>query len=102
MIQVLIRPRFEALVAPEEIERVAHTVLQMESAPLHASLSVVITDDDEIQSLNRRTPETGKWLRQALDEWLAAVESDDERAFTSLMQECHGFLDGASDDRAAP
>jgi chorismate mutase/prephenate dehydrogenase len=49
----------------------------------------------EIQTLNRRTPETGKWLQQALDEWLAAVESEDESAFTTLMQECHGFLDGA-------
>jgi chorismate mutase/prephenate dehydrogenase len=56
----------------------------------------------EIQTLNRRTPETGKWLRQALDEWLAAVESEDENAFTTLMQECHGFLDGASNDWMAP
>jgi chorismate mutase/prephenate dehydrogenase len=52
----------------------------------------------EIQTLNRRTPETGKWLRQALDEWLAAVESEDESAFTTLMQECHGFLDGAGSE----
>ena len=54
MIQVLIRPRFEALVDPEQVERVARVALQMESAPLHVSLSVVITDDDEIQSLNRQ------------------------------------------------
>jgi len=30
---------------------------------------------------------------------LAAVTSDDERAFTTLMQECHGCLDGADGDR---
>jgi len=55
----------------------------------------------EIQTLNRLTPETGTWLRQALDEWLAAVESDDEGAFTTLMQECHGFLDGAGSGEEA-
>jgi chorismate mutase/prephenate dehydrogenase len=55
----------------------------------------------EIQTLNRLTPETGKWLRQALDEWLAAVESDNEGDFTTLMQECHGFLDGAGSEEAA-
>jgi chorismate mutase/prephenate dehydrogenase len=56
----------------------------------------------EIQALNRLTPETGKWLRQALDEWLVAVESDDESAFTALMRECHDFLDGGLGDTAAP
>jgi len=54
----------------------------------------------EIQTLNKLTPETGTWLRQALDEWLAAVASDDESAFTKLMQECHGFLDGAGSEEA--
>jgi prephenate dehydrogenase/chorismate mutase len=52
----------------------------------------------EIQALNHLTPETGKWLRQALDEWLAAIESDDEGTFTTLMRECHGFLDGANSE----
>jgi chorismate mutase/prephenate dehydrogenase len=56
----------------------------------------------EIQALNRLTPETGKWLRQALDEWLAAVESDDERAFTALMTECHLFFDGSDGDPVVP
>jgi chorismate mutase/prephenate dehydrogenase len=55
----------------------------------------------EIQALNRLTPQTGKWLRQALEEWLAAVESDDENAFTALMQECHSFLDGAGSAETA-
>jgi chorismate mutase/prephenate dehydrogenase len=52
----------------------------------------------EIQALNRLTPNTGRWLRQALDEWLEAVESGDENAFTALMRECHGFLDRANNN----
>jgi chorismate mutase/prephenate dehydrogenase len=55
----------------------------------------------EIQALNRLTPETGRWLRQALGEWLAAVECEDESAFFTLMQECHGFLDGADSEEKA-
>lgn len=54
MIQVLIRPRFEELVDLASVERAAHAALHMESVPSDASLSVVITDDDEIQSLNRQ------------------------------------------------
>ena len=54
----------------------------------------------EIQALNTLTPDTGDWLRQALDEWLVAVASDDEGAFTALMGECHAFLDGANRDGA--
>ena len=49
----------------------------------------------EIQALNQLTPETGKWLRQALEEWLVAVESKDEGGFTSLMRDCHAYLDDA-------
>lgn len=55
----------------------------------------------EIQALNRLTPETGRWLQQALAEWLAAVESNDEAGFTSLMRECHTYLDGANSQGAA-
>lgn len=46
----------------------------------------------EIQALNQLTPETGKWLRQSLDEWLAAVESGDLEAFTELMTDSHDYL----------
>lgn len=51
----------------------------------------------EIQALNHETPETGRWLRQALDEWLQAVEDEDENAFTQLMKECVGYL-GSNDE----
>lgn len=52
----------------------------------------------EIQALNKLTPDTGEWLRQALDEWLTAVASDDENAFTELMRDCHLFLDKANNN----
>jgi chorismate mutase/prephenate dehydrogenase len=56
----------------------------------------------EIQALNQLTPETGRWLRQALDEWLAAVESNDEGGFTTLMRDCHTYLDGADSEGTEP
>ena len=52
----------------------------------------------EIQALNQLTPETGKWLRQALEEWLITVESNDEGGFTTLMRDCHTYLDGANSE----
>jgi chorismate mutase/prephenate dehydrogenase len=52
----------------------------------------------EIQVLNDLTPETGAWLRQALDEWLEVVESEDDEAFAELMSACHHYLDGANGD----
>lgn len=48
----------------------------------------------EIQALNRITPETGRWLRQALDEWLGVVETGDAEAFEELMTECNVYLEG--------
>ena len=56
----------------------------------------------EIQTLNKLTPETGKWLRQALEEWLVAVETNDERGFTTLMRDCHAYLNEANTDGMAP
>ncbi len=56
----------------------------------------------EIQALNRLTPDTGKWLRLALEEWLDAVESNDEEGFTTLMRNCHAYLEGAGSEEAAP
>ena len=56
----------------------------------------------EIQALNQLTPETGKWLRQALEEWLITVESNDEGGFTSLMRDCHTYLDGANSGGTNP
>jgi chorismate mutase/prephenate dehydrogenase len=55
----------------------------------------------EIQVLNEATPETGRWLRQALDEWLGAVDSGDAAAFEQLMADCHGFLGAAGDGAPA-
>ena len=46
----------------------------------------------EIQVLNEATPETGRCLRRALDEWLGAVEADDGPAFERLMEDCHSYL----------
>ena len=54
MIQILIRPQFEAMVDANHIKRVARVVLERESVPPSASLSLVITDDAESQSLNSR------------------------------------------------
>jgi chorismate mutase/prephenate dehydrogenase len=50
----------------------------------------------EIQALNAITPETGRWLRQALDEWLGVVEAGDASEFSRLMSECRDYLDGPS------
>ena len=54
MVDVLIRPDFERVVDPDQVDRIARAVLQAENAPSEAALSVVITDDAEIQSLNRQ------------------------------------------------
>jgi chorismate mutase/prephenate dehydrogenase len=56
----------------------------------------------EIQALNQLTPETGKWLRQALEEWLITVETNDAGGFTALMRDCHTYLDGADPERTTP
>ena len=56
----------------------------------------------EIQALNQLTPETGKWLRQALEEWLTAVESNDEGGFIALMRDCHTYLDGTDSEGTTP
>lgn len=52
----------------------------------------------EIQALNQGTPQTGRWLRQALDEWLGVIERRDEAAFAALMRDCRDALDGAVGD----
>jgi probable rRNA maturation factor len=52
MIQVLIRPQFQAEVQAEFVEQVARIVLEQEFPLAEADLSVVIADDAEVQSLN--------------------------------------------------
>ena len=56
MIQVLIRPQFKRDVSTKFIRHIARAVLEREAQEAGAdlSLSVVVTDDVEIQSLNRQ------------------------------------------------
>jgi chorismate mutase/prephenate dehydrogenase len=49
----------------------------------------------EIQALNELTPETGRWLRRALDEWMEAVEQPDDDHFSALMTTCRKSLNEA-------
>ena len=55
----------------------------------------------EIQALNQLTPETGRWLREALDDWLGAIEEPDDHRFAELMTTCRATLDdvNGSNDR---
>lgn len=52
MIQALIQPSFENQVQAEFVEQVVQAVLAHESVSPEADVSIVITDDAEIQSLN--------------------------------------------------
>ena len=50
----------------------------------------------EIQALNGLTPETGRWLREALDDWLGAIDEPGDARFAELMTTCRATLDDAS------
>ena len=52
MIQVLIRPQIESQLQAEFVEQVVRVVLEHESVSAEADVSIVVTDDAEIQSLN--------------------------------------------------
>jgi len=52
----------------------------------------------EIQTLNELTPETGRWLRRSLDEWMEAVDQPDDDRFSELMTTCRESLDEARRD----
>ncbi|MBL7198918.1 MAG: rRNA maturation RNase YbeY [Anaerolineae bacterium] len=54
MIQVLIRPQFRGQVSAGLFRQAAGTVLEIESAPADASLTVVVTGNREIQALNEK------------------------------------------------
>ena len=54
MIQVVVRPQVETGIAARSIRQIAGAVLDAEAVEPEASLSVVIADDGEIQSLNRQ------------------------------------------------
>jgi chorismate mutase/prephenate dehydrogenase len=49
----------------------------------------------EIQALNALTPDTGRWLHEAVDEWLGAVDQPNDRRFAELMTSCRATLDDA-------
>jgi chorismate mutase/prephenate dehydrogenase len=49
----------------------------------------------EIQALNEVTPDTGRWLRDAVDEWVTASAEPDDASFAALMASCRAALDGA-------
>jgi probable rRNA maturation factor len=53
VIQVLIRPPFSRRMSVRRVERIVHAVLSAENVSTEAGLAVVITDNDEIQRLNR-------------------------------------------------
>ncbi len=49
----------------------------------------------EIQSLNAITPDTGRWLLESLNEWMAAAAQPDARRFAELMASCRSALEEA-------
>ena len=64
MVDVLIRPRFEAEVTAASIRRAALAALRHQAAPPQSSLCIVVTDDAEIQALNSLAIRTRRhWCR---------------------------------------
>ena len=53
-IQILLRSIVSNEVDEEELRRTAQCTLELQQVPKDASLTIVITDDDEIQALNRQ------------------------------------------------
>jgi probable rRNA maturation factor len=82
MVDVLIRPEFERYVVAEDVLRAAHAVLQAESASSETALSIVITDDDEIRSLNRQFRHV-----DAPTDVLAFADDPTEQAFVTAPDE---------------
>nr|WP_290665454.1 rRNA maturation RNase YbeY [Ardenticatena sp.] len=52
MLSLHIDPRFASLVDKERLHRAVETALRAEQAPPHATLSLVIVDDDEMSRLH--------------------------------------------------
>lgn len=53
-ISVRVEPAFSDLVSERPVEQIARKVLESEGADSDSALSVVITDDETVQGLNRR------------------------------------------------
>jgi probable rRNA maturation factor len=58
LIEILLRPTLHPEVDTGELRRAVQLSLQMEQTPEGVSLTVVITDDEEIRALNRRFRDT--------------------------------------------
>jgi len=54
MVQVLIRPELEGKIDVRLVEQTAEVTLEHESVPPDVSLTIVVTGDDEIRSLNHQ------------------------------------------------
>jgi chorismate mutase / prephenate dehydrogenase len=55
----------------------------------------------EIQALNALTPELGRWMGAAVDEWTEIVSGGDRGAFADLMDRCRVALEGV-EESASP
>ncbi len=53
MIDILYNPKLEKKANTKLLEKTAHTTLKTQNAPEDATLSILITDDAQIRSLNR-------------------------------------------------
>jgi len=53
-INVHIGPEYSAHTAPERLARVVQTVLEHQSQPENAEVTLVITDDSKVQELNKK------------------------------------------------
>lgn len=75
MIQILIRPGLEVDTDPDAVEQVVRSTLEAESVTAGVSLTVVISDDTELQSLN----EQYRGIDAPTDVLAFADEAPDER-----------------------
>lgn len=80
--QVLVRPTLGTEVDADELGRMVQLALEIEQAPTGVSLTAVITDDDEIQTLNRQFRGV-----DAATDVLAFAEQETDQAFVDGSDE---------------